>query len=143
MKKIVLFIVSLMSVALGASAVSDALYIYRNDGSFNAFFKNQIDSISFSHYGADGLYHKEWQTQNIYTPDNVYSIPLATIDSISFRTPEVIVNKDVFPLTAEHDRFLSKCDTISFTLSPVTPEHMRPSEDNVVVSTYNCMSFLE
>lgn len=128
-------------LAAGAGAQNNAVYIYRNDGSFNAFFKNMIDSITYSHYDADSLYNQDWKTQVVYTPDSVYKIPLAVVDSVSFIAPETIVNSNVFELTAEHDQFLSECDTISFTLSPTTPSNMRPVKNSIVVSRYDCMSF--
>lgn len=141
MNRIVLTCMLLVAMVTGAVAQNDAVYIYRNDGMFNAFFKTEVDSIAYSHYDLDSLWHREWQMQVVYTPDSVYKIPLAAIDSISFRAPETIVNKDVFELTAAHDPYLSGCDTVSFTLSPSTPSSMRPAENNVVVSTYDCVSF--
>ncbi len=141
MNRILLTLVSFLMIVTGAVSQNDAVYIYRNDGTFNAFFKNNIDSIAFSHYDADSLYHREWKMQVVYTPDSIYKIPLALIDSVSFYAPETIVNKGVFELTAAHDPYLSDCDTISFTLSPSTPSYMRPAKNNIVVSTYDCISF--
>ncbi len=134
-------LVLFVAIVTGAAAQNDAVYIYRNDGTFNAFFKDEIDSITYSHYGTDSLYHREWEMQVVYTQDSVYRIPLAAIDSVSFQAPETIVNKEVFELTAAHDPYLSGCDTVSFTLAPSTPSAMRPAKDNIVVSTYDCMSF--
>jgi len=131
----------LMTMVTGTMAQNDAVYIYRNDGTFNAFFKNEVDSIAYSHYDADSLYHREWKMQVVYTPDSVYKIPLAAIDSVSLYAPKTVVNKDVFELTAAHDPYLSECDTVSFTLSLSTPSYMRPAKNNIVVSTYDCMSF--
>ena len=69
----------------------DAFYIYRNDGQFNAFFCNEIDSIGYSHYDATGKYYEENVAQLVYTPDSTYYIPLAVIDSVSFVQPEIIL----------------------------------------------------
>ena len=124
-----------------AQAQSDAMYIYRNDGEFNAFLKADVDSIAQSHYDADSILHADWQMQVVYTEDSIYRIPLAAIDSISFVTPPTIINEKVFELTAAHDPYLSDCDTIRFTLSLDTPSEMRPSKGNIVVSTYDCLSF--
>ncbi len=124
-----------------AFAQNDAMYIYRNDGEFNAFLKADIDSIAQSHYDADSVLHADWQMQIVYTQDSIYKIPIAAIDSVSFVTPEAIINDKVFELTAAHDPFLSECDTIRFTLSLDTPTEMRPSKGNIVVSTYDCLSF--
>ena len=48
-------------------AQNEAVYIYRNDGEFNAFLQTEIDSIAYSHLDKDSVYHEEWQTQVIYT----------------------------------------------------------------------------
>jgi hypothetical protein len=42
---------------LGSGTIGEAFYIYRNDGQFNAFFREEIDSIGFSHYDADSLHY--------------------------------------------------------------------------------------
>lgn len=124
-----------------AFAQSDAMYVYRNDGEFNAFLKADIDSIVQSHYDVDSIYHADWQMQVVYTADSIYKIPLAAIDSVSFVQPETILNDKVFELTSAHDPYLSECDTIRFTLSLDTPSEMCPSKGNIVVSTCDCLSF--
>lgn len=90
MKRLILTLSLLMTVVVGALAQNDAMYIYRNDGTFNAFLKNDVDSVAYSHYDADCVYYNDWITQIVYTPDSVYRIPLAAIDSVvfanSFRT---------------------------------------------------------
>ncbi|MBO4964019.1 MAG: hypothetical protein J6C65_03655 [Prevotella sp.] len=141
MKRLILTLLLLVTVVAGALAQNDAVYVYRNDGKFNAFFKSEIDSMSYSHYDADSVYHNDWQAQMVYTADSVYYIPLEVIDSVAFYAPETIVNKNVFELTAAHDMYLSDCDTVSFTLSTEIPSYMRPDKNNIVVSTYDCMSF--
>ena len=119
----------------------DVIYVYRNDGEFNAFFKEEVDSITYSNFDLDSIYNQDVKTQVVYTADSVYRIPLEVIDSVSFFAPPTIVNKDVFPLTAAHDAYLSDADTTSFTLALNTPKDMIPSKGNIVVSEYDCMSF--
>jgi len=41
---------------------------------FNAFLKQDVDSIAYSHYDADSLYHSEWITRLIYIADSIYQI---------------------------------------------------------------------
>lgn len=134
------FFLSMLSLC-SVVAQNEAVYIYRNDGVFNAFLQTDIDSIAYSHLDKDSVYHKEWQTQVIYTHKGNYSIPLALIDSVSFVTPEPIVNNKVFELTSAHDKYLSECDTLQFTLDGSTPASMRPVKGNIVVSTSDCVSF--
>lgn len=84
MKRLILTLSLLVTAIAGALAQNDAMYIYRNDGTFNAFLKNDVDSVAYSHYDADGVYCNDWMTQIVYTPDSVYRIPLAAIDSVVF-----------------------------------------------------------
>ena len=147
MKRTILSLLLLMGLSMFnvqcsmAQAQNDAMYIYRNDGEFNAFLKADIDSITQSHYDADSIYHADWQMQVVYTADSIYRIPLAAIDSVGLVAPPTIVNANVFELTSAHDPYLSACDTLRFTLSLDTPAEMCPSNGNVVVSTYDCLSF--
>ena len=147
MKRTILSLLLLMGLSMVngqwsmAFAQTDAMYVYRNDGEFNAFLKADIDSIVQSHYDVDSIYHADWQMQVVYTADSIYKIPLAAIDSVSFVQPETILNDKVFELTSAHDPYLSECDTIRFTLSLDTPAEMCPSKGNIVVSTCDCLSF--
>lgn len=140
MRRVLLYILLLASSVAGISA-QEAIYVYRNDGGFDAFLREDIDSITYSRLGADSLYHADWQMQLVYTPDSVYRIPLSAIDSVSFVKPEPVLSTDVFLLTADHDPYLENADTLSFVLKAGTPASMRPSRGNVVVSAYDCMSF--
>ena len=42
MKKLIQTLSLLVTVVAGALAQNDAVYVYRNDGKFNAFFKSEI-----------------------------------------------------------------------------------------------------
>lgn len=140
MRKILFIIVTMAALATGAKA-QDRIFVYRNDGGFDAFLKSEVDSMTLSHEDAEGKYHAGWETQLIHTPDSTYRIPLAAIDSISFFAPPTILNKDVFILTAEHDAYITRADTVSFTFAPGTPEELLPEKGNLVVSRYDCTSF--
>lgn len=121
--------------------IGEAFYIYRNDGLFNAFFREEIDSIGFSRYDAGGLRYSKIASQVVYTPDSTYMIPLVAIDSVGFVQPETIVSDDVFPLTADHSPYISDADTLKFTMSASTPEALRPKVGNIVVATADCDAF--
>ena len=84
------FILLLAAVTLSVMAqnVGEAFYIYRNDGQFNAFFRDEVISIDYSYEDADGNTYDEIVTQIVNTADSVYKIPLAAIDSIGFVQPE-------------------------------------------------------
>lgn len=143
MKQRLYLILLLAAVTLNgmAQAVGDAFYIYRNDGKFNAFFRDEVDSITYSHYDADSVYYDEMVTQLVHTQDSVYFIPLAAIDSVGFVQPETKVNSDVFPLTAEHSSYITEADTLKFSMLASTPDALRPKVGNIVVATDDCDAF--
>lgn len=125
-----------------AQTIGEAFYIYRNDGQFNAFFRDEILSIEYSNYDADSVYYDEIVTQVVNTADSsVYKIPLAAIDSVAFVQPETIVSDDVFPLTAEHSPYISDADTLKFSMLSSTPDALRPKVGNIVVATADCDAF--
>lgn len=124
-----------------AQTIGEAFYIYRNDGQFNAFFRDEILSIEYSNYDADSVYYDEIVTQVVNTADSVYKIPLAAIDSVAFVQPETIVSDDVFPLTAEHSPYISDADTLKFSMLSSTPDALRPKVGNIVVAAADCDAF--
>lgn len=143
MKRRLYLIILLATVTLSGLAqnIGDAFYIYRNDGEFNAFFRNEVISIEYSYKDTEGNTYDEIITQIVNTVDSVYKIPLAAIDSVSFVQPKAIVNSNVFTMTADHSSYILKADTLSFVLSTSTPANLQPLEGNIVVSSYDCPSF--
>ena len=132
-----------VTLALTATAqqVGDAFYIYRNDGQFNAFFRDEVQSIEYSYEDINGNRYDEIVTQIVTTADSVYKIPLSAIDSVGFVQPEIVVNKDVFPLTAEHSPYISNADIEQFTMSAGTPAGLLPKVGNIVAATADCDAF--
>ena len=120
---------------------SEVLYVYRNDGAFDAFYYSDVDSITYSNRGVDGYSYDDIVTQEVWAADGLHRIPLAAIDSIGFAAPPTIVNSDVFEFTAEHDPYLSETSTLGFTMSLSTPADMRPGKGAVVVGAIDCMAF--
>ena len=100
-------------------SAQDIIYVYRNDGKFNAFYSNEIDSMVCSHVGPDSAsFHKnDYLVQEIYTADSIYRIPIAAIDSISSVVPEPILNDKVFPLTQEISPYVLSADTLMILTS--------------------------
>ena len=90
----------MMAITVNASAqtIGDAFYIYRNDGDFNAFFREEVDSIVYSNYDNDSIWYDDVVTQVVYTPDSIYRIPLAAIDSVGFVQPEIILQPNVIQM---------------------------------------------
>ncbi len=105
------------------SETGNAFYIYRNDGDFNAFLRDDADSISF-----------RGNCQLVHTPDSTYSIPFAAIDSVSFRKPEIKYKDNVFHITDAHLPYVLSADDESVTFSSALPVGMRPAVGQVMVS---------
>lgn len=133
MKKLILTLTLLMSVICGAMAQNDAMYIYRNDGEFNAFLKTDIDSMRYSHLDAEGVYHNDWQMQEIFTPDSTYCIPLASIDSISFVTPPVEYKSNVQAIDDNLLNYLVAHTDSTLTFSSDVPLQLLPDAGEVLV----------
>lgn len=142
MKKLFLTLtLALVAMAGMAQTIGEAFYIYRNDGQFNAFFRNEIDSIVYSNFDTDSVFCDEVVMQVVYTADSIYRIPLASVDSVAFVTPETKVNSSVFPLTAEHVAYISDADTLQFSMSINTPANLLPNVGHIVVATADCSAF--
>ena len=87
---VVLLIVqcSMLNVAK-AQTEPEAFFIYRNDGDFDGFFYDRVLRMNFSKIGIDSVEYDYYVVQEIETPDSIYRIPLAAIDSIGFQQPEI------------------------------------------------------
>ncbi|MBR1933007.1 MAG: hypothetical protein IJ841_04900 [Prevotella sp.] len=109
-----------------AQTIGEAFYIYRNDGGFNAFFRDEVDSMAYSHYDLDSVYYDENVTQLVYTPDSLYRIPLAAIDSIGFVQPETVYKDDVVQLSGNLFDYLVSADSLVLTFSSSVPPSLIP-----------------
>ena len=90
-----------------------ALYNYRNDGSFNAWLNNDIDSITYSRIDTLGIEHDDIVVQEVWTPDSLYRIPLEAIDSIGFRAPEPVMRDGIFFLRNYHAAHTVAIDSLT------------------------------
>lgn len=118
-----------------AQTIGEAFYIYRNDGGFNAFFRDEVDSIAYSHYDTDSLFYDEVVTQVVYTADSVYKIPLAAVDSVGFVQPETVYCEEVKPLVGELFDYLIKADSLLLTFSYSIPASLKPKTGDKIVAT--------
>lgn len=135
MKKLFLLL-SLTVIALSALAqnIGEALYIYRNDGQFNAFLRDEVQSIEYSYEDVDGISYDEIVTQIVTTADSVYKIPLAAIDSISFIQPETVYQEDVVKIEEDWLSYVVRVEENAITLKNTIPQNMLPKIDDVIVS---------
>ncbi len=135
MKNRILYIVVMLMVSLSASAqsVTESLYVYRNDGKINAFYPNEIDSMTYSNRDLNGVEHNDMVVQEIWTADSVYRIPLSVIDSISVNTPEVIYAPKVKKLDPDYLPYLKKVDELTLSFSNDLPYALRINNGDILL----------
>lgn len=131
MKKSILSLI-LMAIAVTTSAqtIGDAFYIYRNDGGFNAFFREEVDSIVYSNYDNDSIWYDDVVTQVVYTPDSIYRIPLAAIDSVGFVTPKNVTKEGVLDLSGSLFDYFVKYEGACLYFLESTPSSLLPGVGN-------------
>lgn len=130
-------IIALLSV-LGLAAQQQqsqyALYNYRNDGDFNAWLNIDVDSITYSNIGLDSVEYDNIVTQEVWTPDSCYRIPIEVIDSIGFRAPAPEFKDGIFLITEEHLPYIIAVDDESVTFSNDTPSLLMPYTGQIMYS---------
>lgn len=127
MKKLSFILLSaLFAMTTTAQTVGEAFYIYRNDGGFNAFFRESINYIDYSCYDLDSVLHDDYVTQVVHTWDSIYRIPLEVIDSVAFVTPKPEYADGVVELSGDLFSYVTAVDGLCLTLSPSTPKKLLP-----------------
>ena len=118
---------------IGIHADDGVMYVYLNDGSFRGFYNEEIDSISFSHYDLDSIWHEDMVTQDVWSRDTVERISLCMIDSISYSLPETTYKDNVIRLDERYQPYILAHDSLIITFSPHLPDYLRPSLGNVLL----------
>ena len=98
--------ITLSPLSIIKAQTQDALYIFRNDGTFNAFFYADIIRIGYSNIDTLGVEHDVVVVQEIEALDTLYRIPLSAIDSVAFVTPENKVKADVTVMTSQFTDYI-------------------------------------
>jgi len=111
-----------------------AIYIFRNDGDFNAFLNMDVDSITFSRIDLNGHEHPNVVVKEIWTPDSLYRIPLAAIDSINFNAPDPVFKSDLFHITEDHIPYVVDTAGLSIDFNTSIPASMLPDIGQVMIS---------
>lgn len=125
---------SLLPASVSAQTQDNALYVYRNDGNFTAFLREDIDSIVLSHLDADSVWQQEFVMQEFHTPDSVYRIPISAIDSVSLVQPEIKYQDNVLLLESQHLPYIVEVSDSTITFLPSTPEDLLPSVGTVLAA---------
>ena len=131
MKRYIAILVAVLAMfsvlPMSAQQTQDALYIFRNDGQFNAFFFGDIDRIEYSKIDTLGVEQDDYVVQEVYALDTLFRIPLNAIDSIAFVTPETKYKADVFRPDKSIANYIVASDTINWIrLASSTPAAMIP-----------------
>ena len=119
---------------LHAQTFGEAFYIYRNDGQFNAFFRDEVDSIAYSNFDADSVFYDEVVMQVVYTADSIYRIPLASVDSVAFVTPETKYRPGVIQIAGELRNYVLSSENMSISFSSNTPQNLLPKVGDKLVT---------
>ena len=122
-----------------AQQVQDALYIFRNDGQFNAFFWGDIDRIEYSKIDTLGVEHDDYVVQEVYALDSVFRIPVSAIDSVAFVTPENKVKDDVVQPDKSIADYIVASDSVSWIrLAQNTPASLIPKKgDKIFIKEFS------
>ena len=72
----------------------EVFYVYRTDGSVQVFELAEVDSMFCSRMDLSGREQAGYVTQEIWTPDSVYRIPMAEVDSVVFDVNRLQVSGD-------------------------------------------------
>ena len=127
-----------MTLSGMAQTIGDAFYIYRSDGQFNAFFRDEVISIDYSYEDADGNTYDEIVTQIVNTADSVYKIPLAAIDSVCFVTPPTVYKQDVTRMELNLLDYIIGADSLTLKLKPGTPSQIIPVIGDKLILLEGC-----
>ena len=132
--KIVICVISCFSYILPSHA-QQAFYVYRNDGVINTFITTEIDSITYSCIDVDSVIHDKYITQEVYTQDSIYRIPLEVIDSVGFVTPETVYQPGVKVLEGDIRNYIISREDLNLTFRSTTPNEMIPHIGDKLVTT--------
>lgn len=72
----------------------EVFYVYRTDGSVQVFELAEVDSMFCSRTDLSGREQAGYVTQEIWTSDSVYRIPMAEVDSVVFDVNRLQVSGD-------------------------------------------------
>ena len=139
MKQFTLYIVAAILGMLNiqpasAQQTQDALYIFRNDGGFNAFFYADIDRIEYSKIDTLGVEQSDYVVQEVYALDSCFRIPVSAIDSVAFVTPENKYRNDVTIYEEKITNYIVASDTLNwFRLATNTPASLIPRKGDKLV----------
>lgn len=143
MKRYIAIIMAMLAMfsvlPMSAQQTQDALYIFRNDGGFNAFFFADIDHIEYSKIDTLGVEQADYVVQEVYALDSIFRIPLNAIDSVSFVTPETKYRADAFVANANLVNYVIASDSSTwFRVKSETPSNLLPKVGDKLLIEESC-----
>lgn len=124
---------------VSAQQTQDALYIFRNDGGFNAFFFADIDHIEYSKIDTLGVEQADYVVQEVYALDSIFRIPISAIDSVAFVTPETKYRADAFVADASLVNYVIASDSSTwFRVRTDTPARLLPKVGDKLLIEESC-----
>lgn len=124
-----------------AAQAQRSFRFHKSDGNMQSFFYSALDSITFSNIDLDGVSHDAVVVQEFHTPDSIYRIPLAEIDSVAFTTPPTVYKPGAVKIEGELRQYVLRADSLTLWLQAATPENIIPRQgDNIV--TLDCDEIL-
>lgn len=82
----------------------EQVLVFQHSGDINLFYVSELDSIVFSNYDIDSIYHDEVVSQLFYAKDTTLLVPIAEIDSVAFgNRNEMVLNNAVHELFDDID----------------------------------------
>ena len=110
------------------------IYVYLHNGGIEAFMTYDIDSIVYSHYDADSVWHDAYQSQVVYTQDSIYCYPIAQVDSVSFVTPQTEYKPGVINLSDNLMDYVVSSDSLTILFMLSTPSELLPEVGDKLVT---------
>ena len=138
-KQVVLFslLVTMLTTLfpIAALAQQSGLINWQKNGDLNAFLYGDVDSITYSKVDLDGRVHTNVVVQEVWKQDSVvYRMPLANIDSVTFKAPAPVYNNGVFHFRDFHYPYVTEVTGLTVTLDASIPSDSLPVVGQVVVS---------
>ena len=129
MKQIIITLLFALEVCcVSAQNLTSAFFVFRNDGPVLPFFYEDVDSIRQSKIDTDSIERPEFVTTEFWTSDSVYRVPIASIDSIAFRTPSEIRKPRSKEISDELLSYLVTVDSLTLKFSPSVPKSILPEK---------------
>ena len=138
-KQVVLFslLVTVLTTMFPITALAQqsGLINWQKNGDLNAFLYGDVDSITYSNIDLDGHVHTNVVVQEVWKQDSVvYRVPLANIDSVTFKAPTPVYNNGVFHFRDFHYPYVTEVTGLTVTLDASIPSDSLPVVGQVVVS---------